>query len=336
MNQKVRYHVACCTDDNYVQACGVLLCSLFEDNPNSRFHVHILIEEISEKNKQLFLSLVTVYDVLCTFHVVDVSRLEGVRFRDKIPLTKAAYYRLLLASILDESVLKVLYLDCDMVVAGDVSPLFRLELNGYALAAVRDCKTIPLSETHRFQLDFSYEDDYFNSGLMMVNLDFWRKERVEPLLLEYAKRERIVFFHDQDALNYVFKGKWFRISPKWNRMNMVVMDFSVFQTKKDKREYVEDVRIIHYATLGDLKPWKNISLIPLRCEYLRYKALTPWKNEPLQPVKTSKAFLYGVLLSFYIDDFFTRSPLLLKIPYTIVKDTLYFIYCLLKHKPYFY
>lgn len=58
---------------------------------------------------------------------------------------------------------------------------------------------------------------------------------------------------------------------------MVVMDFSVFQTKKDKREYVEDVRIIHYATLGDLKPWKNISLIPLRCEYLRYKALTPWK-----------------------------------------------------------
>ena len=64
MNQKVRYHVACCTDDNYVQACGVLLCSLFENNPNSRFHVHILIEEISEKNKQLFLSLVTVYDVL--------------------------------------------------------------------------------------------------------------------------------------------------------------------------------------------------------------------------------------------------------------------------------
>ena len=38
--------------------------------------------------------------------------------------------------------------------------------------------------------------------------------------------------------------------------------FFCFQTKKDKREYVEDVRIIHYATLGDLKPWKNISLIP--------------------------------------------------------------------------
>ena len=52
-----------------------------------------------------------------------------------------------------------------MVVAGDVSPLFRLELNGYALAAVRDCKTIPLSETHRFQLDFSYEDDYFQFWL---------------------------------------------------------------------------------------------------------------------------------------------------------------------------
>lgn len=54
MNQKVRYHVACCTDDNYVQACGVLLCSLFENNPNSRFHVHILIEEISEKKQAAF------------------------------------------------------------------------------------------------------------------------------------------------------------------------------------------------------------------------------------------------------------------------------------------
>lgn len=336
MVQKDRYHVACCTDDNYVQACGVLLCSLFENNRDSKFHVHILIERISEENKSLLLSLITTYDSLCTFHIVDGSKLEGVRFRDKMPLTKAAYYRLLFASILDESIQKVLYLDCDMIVVGDVSPLFQLDLNDYALAAVRDCKTIPLSETHRFQLGFSYEDDYFNSGLMMVNLDFWRKEHIEPLLLEYAKRERIVFYHDQDVLNYVFKGKWYRISPKWNRMNMVVMDLSAFQTKKDKREYVKDIRIIHYAAPGDLKPWKDIYFIPLQREFLHYKALTPWKKELLQPIKGSKVLLYSILFGYYVDNFFTKSPLLLKIPYTIIKDTLYFLYCLLKNKPYFY
>lgn len=329
-------HIACCTDDNYAHACGILLCSLFENNKDLKFHVHILVEKISERNDEILRLIVTRYNGLCTFHIVDTSKLEGVRFRNKLPLTKAAYFRLLFASIFDDDIHKLLYLDCDMIVVGDVSPLYLLSLDGYALAAVRDCKTIPLSEAHRFQLDFSYDDDYFNSGLMMINLDFWRKEQVEPLLLEFAKRDRFVFYHDQDALNYVFKDKWFRISPKWNRMNMVVMDFSAFQTKRDKREYVEDIRVIHYATSSDLKPWKNIHFIPFQREYLNYKEKTPWKNDKLQSVKGTKMRLYLILLNYYIESFFVRSPFVLKIPYIIIKDILYFFYCLLKRKPYFY
>ena len=330
------YHVACCTDDNYVQACGVLLSSLFENNKGIEFHIHILIEKLSESNGYKLSSVIESYGGVCSFHQVDTSILDGVRFRDKMPLTKAAYFRLLFASILEDNIHRVLYLDCDMVVTGDVIPLFHLLLDNYALAAVRDSKTIPLSDIHRFQLGFSYEDDYFNSGMMMINLDYWRKEQVEPLLLEYAKRDRIVFYHDQDALNYVFKGRWYRLSPKWNRMNMVVMDMSMFQTKRDKREYIRDIRIIHYAAPPDLKPWKNIHFIPFGRKYLYYKKLSPWKDTPLQPVKTKKLFLYCTLLNYYIDDFFIKSPIILKIPYSILKDTLYFFYCLFVNKPYFY
>ena len=59
-----------------------------------------------------------------TIYSVDESKLEGVVFRKNRPLTKAAYYRVLLPEVLDVSIEKVLYLDCDIVVVGEVKELF--------------------------------------------------------------------------------------------------------------------------------------------------------------------------------------------------------------------
>ena len=328
------FNIACCCDDNYAQACGVMLCSLLSNNAQYSFHIHLLVpHNLEDNNLQYFKSLFEQFRCGWSTYVVDETPLEGVKFREKQPLTKAAYYRLLFASILPKDINKVLYLDCDIIVINDIGPLFKIELSRYALAAVRDTKHIPYSDTHRIQLDFSTSDIYFNSGIMVINLEFWRSNHAEEKLIEYAKRERIVFFHDQDALNYVFKGMWYSLSPKWNRFNMVEMSQLYITTKQDKKEFLSDTRIIHYATPPDLKPWTTIKLIPKKKYYLKYKSKSPWAME--QSLRPNSLFReYFRIVCYYIEDFFSRSPSIIYVPYLLAKDFLYFLYCIFLKKQY--
>ena len=203
------YNITCNTDDNYAQHCTAMLCSLFENNKDEEITVHVLCGNLSETNRQLIKDLSVRYQQQVLFHAVDESVLDGVQFRSKRPLTKAAYYRLLLSSILRD-VDKVLYLDCDMIVLGKIKELFDIELDNYALAAVLD--PMPYNNQHQMQLHLSTETHTFCSGIMLVNLEYWRKNNIESQLLEFAKRKREpVYLHDQDVLNYVLKDHWFML-----------------------------------------------------------------------------------------------------------------------------
>lgn len=331
-NEKI-YHVVCCTDDKYIQHCGIMLCSLLENNKNNKFDVHILIDEINDSNRIELIKLIKSYGSNCVFHKVDSSKLDGAKFREEEPLTKAAYYRLLLGSILNESILKVLYLDCDIIVVNEVISLYELQLDGYALAAVQDVKGTPYSELHRNQLRMSYSSKYFNSGVMMINLDYWRKNNVEPLLIEFSIRERYVFFHDQDALNYLFKDKWYCISPKWNYMCLKYLQDICFNNINDKIEYLSHPHIIHYTSR--YKPWKDINFLPKGKEYRKYKQKTIWKNLPLETVRGNKFRFYMILWDIKIFNWMYQSPLLSWGIYKILRDLVRFFISIFTWKKYY-
>lgn len=251
MNQ---FHISCSTDENYVATCAAMLASLSENNQQTKWLVHILVSDLQEHYKDRLIKYFEATDNIdIQFYEVNKDRLTGVKYRQNNPLTAAAYYRILLSSILPDSVDRVLYLDCDLLVLGDISDLFRIDLTGYACAAVKDI--LRITDEHRLQINLPFDKGYFNSGVMMINLDFWRKERCERTLIDFAKRERHVFFHDQDALNYVFKGKWFQLSPQWNRLYPSVYPDSFFHSTEDMDAF-EQPKIIHFG--GILKPWKNI------------------------------------------------------------------------------
>lgn len=238
------YHVGCSTDDNYIHHASVMICSLLENNKENDICIHLLHDVLSDANKDFLTALAGRYGAELIFHKVDASRLQGVKFRKHRPLTMAAYYRLLLSSVLPD-VDKVLYLDVDTAVLCDIKPLFDLEIDGYALAAVKD--VVPCFDDHRSALSLPYSSDYFCSAVMLVNLKYWRDNDAEDRLIEFAKRDRIVYCHDQDALNYVFKGKWFQLPPKWNRFNMNYMRARDFRDYKDRFEYWRRPAIIHFS-----------------------------------------------------------------------------------------
>lgn len=76
-------------------------------------------------------------------------------------------------------------------------------------------------------------------------------------LLAFAKKRRdVVYLHNQDALNYVFKRKWFMLPCKWNKTPRNISPLDSEYRKFDRYNYMFDARIIHYASY--VKPWSDV------------------------------------------------------------------------------
>lgn len=264
----MKFDVTINTDDNYIQHCMAMLCSLYENNQKHNIVLHVLKKELSEENVKLITDLTHRYENSVIFYSVDESKLVGVQFRKNRPLSMAAYYRLLLSSTIKTDIDKVLYLDCDIIILRDISEIFQIEINKYALAATLD--QFPYTQQHRLQLHFPCDVRTFCSGVMLINLKYWRVNNVEEGLLEYAKRHReVVYLHDQDVLNYYFKDDWFWLPPKWNRIAMNLSCPDIREYKRfDRIEYIKKPMLIHYASFN-LKPWYNLNY-PDRHYYVEY------------------------------------------------------------------
>lgn len=302
----MKFDVTINTDNNYVQHAMATLCSLFENNKEHEITVHILQKDLTEKSHEYFDGLAHRYGNHIKYYTVDESRLQGVQFRKNRPLSMAAYYRLLLASTLPRDIEKVLYLDCDMIILRDITEIFHIELNDYALAATLD--DFPYDQQHRLQLHMEADERTFCSGLMFVNLKYWRDHNVEPGLLEYAKRHRdVVYLHDQDVLNYFFKKKWFLLPPKWNRLagRLTPDNISIYK-KFDVDDYRFAPMLIHYASV-DVKPWYDVRS-PDKKEYLKYLGLSGFKDASFSPKsKRLQVKIFCISLIYWIKKILMKS-----------------------------
>jgi lipopolysaccharide biosynthesis glycosyltransferase len=181
------YHICCITDDAYARHCAVMLCSLFENNKDKCFRIHILTTGLSDETKQKLDNMIRAYYSTCVFYDVDEARLKGCQQPQKKLPNYATYLKLLLSSVIDEKISVVLYLDSDIVINGDITPIFDLDIDKYALAAVEDT---PIEYALRMQISLPYDAKYFNAGVLLLNLNYWRKNDSEKHLLAFAKTER--------------------------------------------------------------------------------------------------------------------------------------------------
>ncbi len=306
----MNYHVTCNTDDNYAQHCCAMLCSLFENNGDLLFHVHILTHGLSDNNKDQINKLCSRYNCQLSVYEVDEAKLDGVQFRKNRPLTKAAYYRILLPEVLGDDIDRILYLDCDMIVIGDVKELYDLELDEYALAATLDC--MPYNSVHRQQLQMEADERSFCSGIMMINLKYWRENNAMGKLLEFSKRKRKpVFLHDQDSLNYVFKKKWLLLPPKWNKSALSYMPVVDGTLYFDIYEYVYEPKVIHFSS--DAKPWFKISF-PYSNLYKKYLYKSGYSTPSFQQITWNKRIQFKIMNIRY----YTRKYIVPLIPSIIV------------------
>ncbi|HCT76834.1 MAG TPA: hypothetical protein DGT23_09650 [Micromonosporaceae bacterium] len=180
-------------------------------------------------------------------------------------ISTGMYLRLLLPGRLPSNVERVLYLDTDVLVEGDLSPLWEMALGQAPLAAVRDHFTGTINARGGVpgappELDGSAP--YFNSGVLLIQTRAWRELEVTKRCLDYLdqQRERLRL-PDQDALNLVTHGRWVELEGKWNN--------HVSWWNPDAPP--DDVRVMHF--LGPKKPWHDdFQFAAYRERYIRLRA----------------------------------------------------------------
>ena len=232
------------------------------------YNFHLLMDFVSQETKEklqnLILELSKIYPCTLNIHILEdeIFRTQSLRTLNG---NYSAYYRLKIGSILPQSITKCVYLDVDMLVLVDLRELFAIDLKGKICGAVMDyysANRVLKSKTETYPpIDLSV--NYFNSGIMLIELELWRKENIENRIFEIAGNYYCPT-HDQDILNAVMLGKVYKLSIKWNILvyvycNATCLDdkgkINISYPRKDFNNALKKPKIFHYYLR--YKPWQD-------------------------------------------------------------------------------
>jgi lipopolysaccharide biosynthesis glycosyltransferase len=171
------------------------------------------------------------------------------------------YERLLAPDALPDTLERAIYLDGDLLVLDAVDVLWTTDLDGLIIGAVQDAViprvSSPLGLRHYRELGCRPEDPYFNAGVLVVDLEAWRRQQVGPKALQYLQRyERSINLADQDALNAVLHNRWKPLEDRWNVVGGLAGRPRLGPNGIEASRMaaaVRDPAIVHFS--GYLKPW---------------------------------------------------------------------------------
>lgn len=281
--------LVCAADNLYAMPLAVTVRSALENlKSDQQVILFILDGGIKDRNKRKILNSLSSEKCEVTFLSVSGSLVEGVENRHFETGTKhlpiVAYYRLLIPDLLPDHYEKVVYLDCDLVVKGDLGQLWQINLEEHYALAVQDMWTHSVSHPAgllNYQaLGIPSDAKYFNSGVLVINLKKWRADQISAKAIDYLQHNReYVRWHDQDVLNALLAGQWGELDPRWN-VNIFL--FSGDSAQKNSpfsddvyNDIIRDPYIIHF-TSGD-KPWVSPHA-PCNEHFFHFVDLTSWSG----------------------------------------------------------
>lgn len=232
-------------DDAYTSFLAVALRSLL-DNASKDYNYCIkilhtnVVEEHKNQIKKYESENVSIEFVDLNYYIEKVQ--NKLYTRDYY--TNTTYFRLFLPELYPQYD-KVLYLDSDIIVVGDISELYNTDMGTNLVAAAPDDiiqKNKVFQDYAELVVGVAKYQHYFNAGVLLMNLDELRKFKFQEKFLYLLEKFKFSVAQDQDYLNRLCKGRVTLISHDWD-----VMPYVNDETKP------EDIKLIHYNFA--YKPW---------------------------------------------------------------------------------
>ena len=232
------------TDDNYISYLDVAISSLIA-NASKDFNYRIIVLNTGLDANNVSRVRANERDGV-KIDFVDISReIERIKskFKNVYHFSIVTYYRLFIASLFPQYD-KVIYLDCDLVVLGDISKLYRVELGDNILGAAPEQFVQNTAEFRKYaECALGVDPDgYVNAGVLLMNLKQFRKDRIEEKFVSLiTEHDFDLLDPDQAYLNYLCLGKIHVLPNGWNKEPMPL-------------ECNGEKNIVHYALYK--KPWQ--------------------------------------------------------------------------------
>jgi lipopolysaccharide biosynthesis glycosyltransferase len=272
--------VASGSSPEYLPHVAALLHSLLEQLDGLELEAHYLHgTDLPVEERRKLERMVTENGGRVVLHEISPDRIRGLPRMERIP--QQMWYRTFLPELLP-GVDKILYLDADIIAVDSVRPLWETELGDHYLAAVTNVWE-PWNLAYVESL--ALEKPYFNSGVLLMNLELMRRDDATGKLLALAAEKGWLPWGDQDALNIVLGHRRLELHPRWNFMNsLVIFDWAPdVLGEQAVREAVAAPALRHFEGPDANKPWHVLCAYPDdQALYLRHRRATPWGDFELE------------------------------------------------------
>ena len=257
------------TDDNYIPYLDVAISSLIA-NASKEYNYRIIVLNTGLKDENVA-KVKSNERPNFVIDFIDISKqIENIKahFKNVYHFSIVTYYRLFIASLFPEYD-KIIYLDCDLVVLGDIAKLYNTSLGENIFAAAPEQYVRNTAEFRSYAKEALGvdPDGYVNAGVLVINLKEFRKSKIEEKFVELiTKYDFDLLDPDQAYLNYLCQGKIYMLENGWNKepMNLPLEG---------------EKNIVHYALYK--KPWQYNDVMDGE-HFWEYAKASPFYQQILQ------------------------------------------------------
>lgn len=297
-------HVLYAGDNNFASVLGTSLFSLYCNNKENEIYVYVISQKISDENKNKLISIAETFKR--QLEIIEQPNLEDIVGKriDIQRYSLSMFSRLIADTLLPETLERLIYLDCDTIVKGDIRSLWEYDLSGKTVGAVDDMRNFRYSRN----LGMKKSSHYINSGVLLIDLARYRQLNWRGRMLDaIAKYNTYLEFPDNDLICKLMQDDIRLIPPKFNAISSMYMgNYNKcmrmrrpynYYSPEEFQEAVSHPVIIHYTTCFAFagRPWLKGCTHPAKSSFESFYDKTPWKDVPFEePVQHSRDFIRKV------------------------------------------
>lgn len=194
------------TNSKFLEPAVTMLYSLFTQHPDTEMDIYLPYHDLKPDEVESLMNYMDAFTAK-RLHPFDVGAEFSKRVKAFGHFSVEIFYRILAIDMLPKDIDRILYLDADIIVKGDLTALYNSNIEGHPFTVCEDisAKINDMDKKIKDNIGMPHETPYFNSGVMLFNLDYLRDTKASKRMLKeiYDKYDKYPY-PDQDVMNMMF------------------------------------------------------------------------------------------------------------------------------------